>query len=319
MTEGGADTKFNVPKRERLYKPFFKGTMPITRKDIFLALSVPIIWGMGFTWVKAALGEFPLLFLMSMRFSLSAIVLCWFFPPPIGQLRAIFLISLVSATIQYGLTFTGLAGLDASTAVLIVQLEVPFGALFAAIFLNEKLGWKRTLGMALAFLGVGLIAGAPTLRNQLFSAFLVMSGAFTWALGMVMIKRMVTVSGFQLITWVAIFAGPQMFISSLLIENGHLISLKNATVTGWGAVIYTGLVMTAVGYAIWYHLVKKYDLNQVMPFLLLTPVISILAAVVFLGERPSAQTLFGGIFVISGVAAIIFYGQKLPIQVNEKI
>ena len=288
--------------------------MRITGKDIGLGLSVPIIWGMGFTFAKAGLSEFPPLFLMSMRFSLSAVLLCCFFPPPIGQLKAIFIVALVSATIQYGLTFTGLAGLDASTAVLLVQLEVPFGAILAAIFFKDKLGWQRTLGMALAFFGVGLIAGAPTLRNQLFSAFLVMSGAITWSIGQVMIKKMVTITGFQLIAWIAVFAGPQMFISSLFIENGHLSSIKSATIIGWGSVIYMGIVMTALGYAIWYHLLKKYDINQVMPFLLLLPVSSILGAVLFLGERPNIRTLIGGIIVIVGVAVIVFFGQKKAIN-----
>lgn len=283
--------------------------MRMTVKDIGLAISVPINWGMGFTLAKAGLGEFPPLFLMSMRFSLSALLLCWFFPPPVGQLRSIFLVALVSATIQYGLTFTGLMGLDASTAVLLVQLEVPFGALLAAIFLNDQLGWKRALGMALAFFGVSMIAGTPSLRHQLLSAFLVMSGALTWSVGQVMIKKMVTITGFQLIAWVAIFAGPQMLIFSLILETGHLRALKNATILGWGTVIYMGIVMTAIGYAIWYHLLKKFDLNQVMPFILLLPVSSILAAVLFLGERPDSRTLTGGVFVIVGVAAIVFLGQ----------
>jgi O-acetylserine/cysteine efflux transporter len=288
--------------------------MRISLKDIGLALSVPINWGMGFTLAKAGLGEFPPLFLMSMRFVLSAGILLWFFPPPIGQLRAIFMVALVSATIQYGLTFTGLTGLDASTAILLVQLEVPFGALLAAIFLNDKLGWKRTLGMALAFFGVSLIAGAPSIRNHLFSAFLVMSGALTWSIGQVMIKRMVTITGFQLITWVAVFAGPQMFISSLIVESGHLSALKNATIVGWGTVVYMGIVMTALGYGIWYHLLKKYDVNQVMPFLLLLPVSSILGAVLLLGERPNIRTLIGGVFVVIGVAAIVFLGQDKKLE-----
>ena len=283
--------------------------MRITIKDIFLALSVPINWGMGFSLAKAGLAEFPPLFLMSMRFSLSALLLIWFFPPPVGQLRAIFSVALVSATIQYGLTFTGLTGLDASTAILLVQLEVPFGALLAAIFLNDKLGWKRTLGMALAFFGVSLIAGAPSLRKQLFAAFLVMSGALTWSLGQVMIKKMVTVTGFQLITWVAVFAAPQMFFFSLILEKGQLSALKNATIIGWGTVVYMGVVMTAIGYAIWYHLLKKYDVNQVMPFLLLLPASSILGAVLFLEERLDVRTLIGGVFIIIGVAAIVFLGQ----------
>ena len=291
--------------------------MPITIRDIGLALSVPVIWGMGFTLAKVGLGEFPPIFLMSMRFSLSALLLCWFFPPPLGQLRAIFIIALVSATIQYGLTFTGLAGLDASTAVLVVQVEVPFGALLAAIFLNDKLGWKRAVGMGFAFFGVALISGAPSLRNQLFSVFLVISGGLVWSIGQVMIKKMVTVTGFQLITWVALFAGPQMLMASLMIESGHLNSIKNATRVGWGTVIYLGVVMTALGYGIWYHLLKKYDVNQVMPFLLLVPVSSILGAVMFLGERPSPRTLIGGVFIIIGVAAIVLLGQKKSIRINE--
>jgi O-acetylserine/cysteine efflux transporter len=256
---------------------------------------------------------------MSMRFIVSAVVLVWFFPPPIGQLRAIFLIALVSATIQYGLTFYGLDGLDASTAVLFMQLEVPFSAACAAIFLNDKLGWKRACGMIVAFLGVALIAGAPSLRNQLFSAFLVIAGVFTWAIGQVMIKKMVTITGFQLIAWVSVFAGPQMLAASLVLESGHLGLLQNATLIGWGSVVYMGIVMTALGYGIWYHLLKKYDVNQVIPFLLLLPVTSILGAVLFLGERPSIRILIGGAVVITGVAVIVMLGQsKTPDRIGVK-
>lgn len=285
--------------------------MRINLTDFCLALSVPAIWGMGFTLAKAGLDEFPPLFLMSLRFGLSGLLLCWFYPPPKGQLGAIFLVALVSATIQYGLTFTGLTKLDASTAVLVVQLEVPFGAVLAALFLNDKLGWWRSVGMFLAFFGVGIIVGAPSLRDQLFSAFLVICGAFTWALGQIMIKRMVTITGFQLIAWLAVFAGPQMFVASLIIESGQLHSVLNATLLGWGTVIYLGLIMTALGYGIWYHILKKYEVNQVMPFLLLTPVSSIIGAVLFLGEQPGGRTLLGGLVAILGVGLVVLVGQRM--------
>lgn len=286
--------------------------MKLSLTDIGLSLSVPLMWGMGFTFAKAGMNEFPPLFLMAMRFTLTALALAWFFPPPRGQWRAVFLVALVSATIQYGLTFTGLTGLDASTAILLVQLEVPFGALLAALVLNDKLGWKRGLGMLIALLGVGLIVGAPSLREQLFSAGLVIGGAFTWALGQVMIKRMVTISGFQLIAWLAVLAGPQMFVASFILEEGQLRAIREATFVGWGTVIYMGLIMTALGYGIWYHVLKKYDVNQVMPFMLLLPVSSILGAVFFLGERPDLRTLFGGALIIGGVAAIVMIGQQVP-------
>lgn len=269
------------------------------------------MWGMGFTFAKAGLNEFPPLFLMSLRFTLSALMLCWFFPAPVGQFRILFLLALVSATIQYGLTFTGLKRLDASTAVLLVQLEVPFGALLASIIFKDNLGWIRALGMAFAFLGVGLIAGAPSIRKEFFSVFLVISGALTWSIGQVMIKKTVLMTGFELIAWLAFFAGPQMFIASLLIEDGHLESVKNATIVGWGTVIYLGVIMTTVGYGIWYRILQKYDVNQVIPFLLLVPVSSVIGAVLFLGERPNLTTMIGGSIIIFGVAIIVFAGQRL--------
>ena len=129
---------------------------------------------------------------------------------------------------------------------------------------------------------------------------------------------MTWITGFQLIAWLSFFAGPQMFIASLLIENGHLESIKNATIIGWGTVIYLGVIMTAVGYAFWYHILKKYDVNQAMPFLLLLPVSSLIGAVLFLGERPNLGTMLGGTIIIIGVAIIVFAGQRMA-SIEQKV
>lgn len=285
--------------------------MKINLRDILLALCVPLVWGMGFVVAKAGLGEFPPLFLMGLRFAVSALILLWFFPPPPGKLRTVFMLALVSATLQYGLTYGGLRGLTASTTVLLLQLEVPFGALLAAILLKDRLGWTRTIGLVFAFAGVAMVAGNPTMPNERYYVALVIGGAFTWALGQVLIKKYATVSGFHLLAWISIFAAPQMIVASFLLETGQWEAVKSATIVGWGAILYLGIVMTTIGYGIWYHILKKYDVNQVMPLLLLVPVVSIVGAAVFLGERPTVLTLLGGLIVIGGVAAIIWAGQRM--------
>ena len=91
-------------------------------RDLLIAASVPLIWGLGFTIAKAGLGEFPPLFLMGMRFTLAAALVIWFLPIPRGHLKDIFWIALIGSSIQYGLTFTGLSQIDASLAVIIVHL-----------------------------------------------------------------------------------------------------------------------------------------------------------------------------------------------------
>ena len=69
------------------------------------------------------------------------------------------LIAFISAAIQYSLTFTGLVGIDASIAALVVQLEVPFLVLLGAVLLKEQPGLRKWFGIGVAFIGVALIAG----------------------------------------------------------------------------------------------------------------------------------------------------------------
>ncbi|TFH51768.1 MAG: EamA family transporter [Lysobacterales bacterium] len=272
--------------------------------DILLAISVSVIWGMGFIFAKAAIEHFPPILLMALRFTLTGLAMAWFVRPPWHLLSRVFLIALVSAAIQYSLTFTGLKGLDASTASLVVQLEVPFGALMAWIVFRDRLGWRRTFGMLLAFVGVTLIAGEPRYEDNLTSILLVVGGAFTWAMGQIMIKKLGVVGGFNLIAWVAICAAPQLFVASWIIEDGQWDAIKNAPPIVWTTVLYLGLVMTALGYGIWYHLLARYDANQVLPFLLLLPVTAVAGGVLFLGETLTFNIVVGGAVAILGVAVI---------------
>lgn len=278
--------------------------MPI--RDLLLALSVPLLWSLGFTFAKAGLVELPPLLLMGLRFSLTALVLVWFVERPKGRYMDVFWVALVSATLQYGLTFYGLKELDASLAVIVVQLEVPFGVLLAAIVLRDKPGLARIVGMTLAFTGVIIIAGQPKFEGQIFWMLLTASGAFMWAVGQIMVKRLNgAVSGFALIAWVGVFAGPQMLLGSFLIEDGQIEALKAATWKGWGTLFYLAFVMTALGYGIWYSVLSRNPVSRVMPVLLLLPVLVVIESVILLGEEPTWLVLIGGGIVLEGVAIIV--------------
>ena len=284
---------------------------------ILLAISVPMIWGMGFVFAKGALEYFPPILLMAFRFLVTASVLIWFVKPPVHLFGRIALIALVSAAIQYSLTFTGLKDLDASVAVLVVQLEVPFMVLLGAIFLKERPDLQKYLGIILAFAGVALIAGEPRLNSAYTPLALVVGGAFFWAVGQVMIRSLGEVGGFTLIAWVAVMATPQLFIASAVFEENHIELIRNANWIVWGTVVYLGLVMTAVGYSIWYHLLGKYELRQVGPYLLLLPVFSIIASSIFLNEQMTLTAWFGGTIVIFGIAVITI--ERWPEWLTAKI
>ncbi len=273
--------------------------------DMLMGIAVAVTWGMGLVLAKAAIVHFPPILLMSLRFSVTALALVWFTRPPIGQLWPLFKVTLVAATVQYSLTFTGLKGLDAGVTALIVQLEVPFLTLLGAVLLHEKTGWRKWLGIALAFVGVSLIVGAPTERIALGSAALVIGGSFTWAVGQVMVRRLKDIDGLTITAWVAVLAAPQLFLMSLLFESGQWQAVKTAPPVVWVSVAYLGLIMTAFGYWLWYALVRRHPVSQIAPFLLLLPLVSVLGGILFLGEALSWSSLIGGAVVLAGVTSIL--------------
>ncbi len=269
-----------------------------------MAISIAVIWGMGFVVAKAGMDHFSPILLMALRFTLTSICLIWFFCPSLDLLKRLFWIALISASIQYSLTFTGVKGIDASTSALLIQLEVPFGLITAWLFLGEKISLKQMLGMFIAFAGAVLIVGEPKLSNDLTSVALLIAGAFTWAVGQVMIKKLGVEGGFVLITGIAIWATPQLFISSFLLESNQIEQLKTAPIEAWLAVAYLGLVMTALAYAMWYRLLNIYSVNKVMPFLLLLPLTSVVGGIFFLNESLTLKITLGGILTLIGVAVI---------------
>ena len=278
----------------------------LKNSELLLAASVPLLWGIGFTFAKAGLNEFPPLFLMGLRFTLAALTLVWFVPIPRGQLKQIFWISLVGSTLQYGMTFTGLSMLDASLAIIIIHLEVPFSVLLAAIVLKDKPGIQRILGMLISFAGIVLIAGQPSLSEQLPAILLTAAGAMTWAVGQIMVKRLENPpSGFALTAWVGVFSGPQMILGSFMFEDSQLESLANASWIGWGVILYLALIMTVLGYGIWYHVLSRNHVSKVMPVMLLLPVFTIASSMLFLGEEPSPMIFMGAAVVIGGVSMIV--------------
>ena len=271
---------------------------------IMMAIAVPLIWGTGFVVAKGAISEFPPILLMAFRFLVTSLVLVWFVKPPIGQLRALFLIAIVAAAIQYSLTFSGLKGLDAGFAALIVQLEVPFLVILGAILLGERPSQRKWLGIIIAFVGVGLLVGKVEFNNAWGSVILVILGALTWAIGQIFVRRLKNIDGLTITAWTAVFATPQLFIMSLIFESDHVDLILSADLSIWWAVLYLGLIMTALGYYFWNTLIRTYEIEKVAPFLLLLPVFSLLGGVIFLEELVSTVKILGGLIVILGVAFV---------------
>ena len=279
-------------------------------RDILIAISVPILLGFGFVIAKPAMEYFPPYLLMGMRFTIPALILVWWFPLPRGLFLDLFKVSFIGNTLQYGLTYNGLNIIDASSAVLLIQLEVPFGILIAFFLLKEIPSIKNIIGLVIAFFGVFILTGAPNLEGKYFGVLLTLSGAFTWSLGAVMAKPLSKkIGAFALMTWLAVFSGPMLILISVIVNGNPIQYILFANFNSWLTVLYLGFFMQPAAYGAWYYVLSKYPVNKVMPVLLLLPITGLITAIFLLGEDPPKQVFLGGTVIVFGVGMILL-GKK---------
>lgn len=144
-------------------------------RDAGLAVLVMAIWGYNFVVAKIGLTGLPPIFMMALHFAMSAVLLVPFVSMPREKLKQIVALSVVLGAGHFSMMFTGLKGPDRSTAAIAGQLQVPFSALLATVLLNDPPGWRRVIGMVVAFGGVILIAGEPRFAGSLCSLGLVVA------------------------------------------------------------------------------------------------------------------------------------------------
>ena len=281
-------------------------------KDTFIASLVPIFLGFGFVIAKPAFESFPPILLMGLRFVFAASILIWWFPIPKGYLIKIFIASLIANTLQYSITYSGLDLIDASSAVLLVQLEVPFGVIFAFFMLNEKPTIRALIGISIAFIGVYVLTGSPNLDGKIIGIGLTILGSAIWALGQVLVKPLSKeINPLALVAWMALFSGPILILLSAIIDGNTIEYLANAEINHWIIAIYIGFIMQPITYGCFYYVIKNNPIYKVLPIVTMgIPPTGLLAAIFLLGEEPTQELFIGGAIIIVGVILIVFTKNK---------
>ena len=281
-------------------------------KDTFLASLVPILLGFGFVIAKPAMEYFPPMLLTGLRFIFAASILIWWFPIPKGFLKKIFFVSLIANTLQYSITYTGLSMIDASAAVLLVQMEVPFGVMFAYFILKEKPTIRSLIGISVAFIGVYILTGTPNLDGKFIGAALVFTGAGIWALGQVLVKPLSKeINPIALVAWLALFSGPILITLSAIFDGNTINYFKTASLNSWIIVIFLGFIMQPISYGCFYYVLKNNPIYKVLPIVTMgIPPTGLLAAILLLGEEPTKELFIGGAIILIGVIMIVFGHKK---------
>lgn len=284
--------------------------------DAVIAVAIMALWGVNFAVAKLGLAELPPILFVTLRFIIVSIVLVPFVPVPHGRWRDILILAAVFGGIHFPLMFSGMALVDAAVSSILVQIQVPAAAALAAIFLGDKIGWRRMSGMAVAILGVAILAGSPTEASSPWGVAMVIVGGIAFAVASIWMKRLADLDAATINGWMSLFATAPLLAYSLTLEEGQLTAIAGASWHAWFAVAFQAIAIVILSYWLWYRLLRRYSVNQTMPYLLLLPIFGVLGGVVLRGEPVTWAMALGGALTIVGVAVIIL---RRPKSVEQKV
>jgi O-acetylserine/cysteine efflux transporter len=270
-----------------------------------LLLLINLLFAFNLIVSKVGMERLPPLLFTAARFAIVAAVLWPVLRAPRPQLGTILAIALLAGAVHFALIYLGLAlADDVATVAVALQLSVPFATLLGIFVLGERVGWRRWLGMTMAFGGVAWIGFDPRVVGYLDALLLVVLGAFSMALALTLMKRLSGVGVFELQAWIAAVGVPILLVASWLTETAPLAVFVESGPVGWAAVTYSALATSIVAHGSLYYLIQRYDVSFVSPLTLLSSVFAIALGVWLLGDVLTPTIVGGALLTLAGVAIV---------------
>ena len=284
-------------------------------RDMVLAALTSVIWGFAFIAVKFGLESFSAPQLTAARFLIACLPI-FLVPRPKISWLSIVLIGMTLFTGQFLLLFFAYTqGMPPGLASVTQQMQAFFTVLLAAVFLRDVPSLRQCIGMTIAFAGLALIGLTVGSDAKLTSLGLALAGAFSWAVGNVLVKRMSNVPMFPLVVWCSLIPPvPALIFSS--VYDQHVRFLEAVFSASWlsiGAVVYLGAVATILAYATWGNLLQRYSAAVVAPFALIAPCTGVLASAVIFGEVFGPMRYIGMALILGGLAVTVLPTELHPI------
>jgi O-acetylserine/cysteine efflux transporter len=308
--------------------------MPV--RHVLLALVVVVVWGVNFVVIDAGLHDIPPLLFVALRFTLVAFPAILIVPRPRMRWPWVVGIGATMSLGQFALLYVALAlGMPAGLASLVLQAQVLLTVAISAIALREPPTPRQLVGMGVGVVGLVIVGLGHGLQSGLAPLLVTIGAAASWAVGNVLSRRAgrtvgtapadpggraTPASGIRSALSLVVWSAPVVPIPTLALAfaiDGPDAVVAGLRSIGPGAILstlYTVVVATLAGYAIWNSLLARHAAARVVPFALLIPVVGILTAWLVAHETPAPLELLGGGVMIAGLAVAVVPWAALRIR-----
>jgi drug/metabolite transporter (DMT)-like permease len=278
--------------------------------DLLRLVTLAALWGGSFLFLRITAPVLGPLFLAELRLVLAAATLlawAWMTGRQVafaGRWRFFLVIGAVNSAVPFALFAYAALHLPASYSAVLNATSPLFGALFAALWLNERLTLRRVAGALAGMAGVALLVGFGPVAadtNVILAALAAIGGACCYALAVVYTRlKAAAIEPF------AVAVGSQ--VGAALVLSPALAPWPGAQLFTPGvvaSVLALAVACTAFAYVLYFRLIADVGAARALTVTFLIPVFGVLWGVLFLGEPLSLFMLAGGALVIGATWLVV--------------
>jgi drug/metabolite transporter (DMT)-like permease len=267
-----------------------------------------LLWASGFSVAKLALADGPPLLLLTIRVLLAGVLVLaaaaiYGVPLKLGR-RDLLLFAALGVANQaayLGLGYIGLRTISSGLAALVISANPVLAAVLAAVFLDERMTWRKFAGLVLgvggvAFVVEGRLAGG--IEHAVGLPFTI-AALVSLVTGTILFKRFGPTSGF----WVG--NGVQSLAAGLATLPFALgFERVGDIVPTWSllaAMAYLVLFVSVFAYLLWFQMLAVAGATAASSYHFLMPPLGLLFGWLLLGEHIALTDLVGIVPVAVGI------------------
>ncbi len=284
-------------------------SQPPISVDLTMTLVV-LIWGANLSVLKAAIGQIAPFAFTAIRFTLASGVLWGILrlsegAHPLSRatlLRSVWL-GLAGNTLYQTFFISGLRRTSVANSALLLATTPVIVALASALLGLERVTRRIAWGIALAFLGVGLIVvrrGLALSSETLGGDLLVLAAAGCWAIYTLGVRTVARELSPLRTTTLTMLTGTP----GLILAGAPELSWQDWSAVGfagWFGLGYSATLGLVLAYILWNNSVRVVGSSRTAVYVCATPLVAMLVAWAVLGERPTGLRAVGAALIVGGV------------------
>ena len=288
--------------------------------DCSVLLMVNLMWGLNIVAAKIAVdGISPIVAAFLRQALVVLICLPWLKVVP-GRMPLLIAFALASGAL-YFVPMNIAVGMAHNMSAIAIsgQLGVPFAVILGVLFLGERIHVPRIIGLVMSFGGVAMLSFDPRVVQDMPAVALNAFATLIWASGALFARKLIGVPVRTLYAWSGLMGTLVLGAVAALFDRSALAAVPAASPQIWAWIAFSAIGCSLLGHGSLSWMVQKHGVGAVMPYTLLSPVVSVILASVMFGTPVTPMMMLGGMIVLGGVAIVTIRTARRGILVEDPV